>query len=311
MNPEVDIYRYVTDGTFDAYLWQTVESKQKFISQIMTSKSPVRSCEDVDETALSYAEIKALCAGNPLIREKMDLDIDVARLKLLKAEHQSQQYRLEDDLLRYFPESIEKNKGYIKGFEKDMGTLAEHPHPKDGFSGMLVRGDTLTDKDNAGAAILEACKEVKSGEPVEIGQYRGFAMYLSFDSFDKEYSVTLKGAMSHKAVLGKDVRGNLTRIDNALAQMPERLKSVRNQLDNLYQQMEAAKQEIGKPFPRETELAQKSTRLAALDAELNMDGGHPPVQEQTAKRERPSVLDGLSAPCRSNGKKHKCELEAR
>ena len=150
MNPEVDIYRYVTDGTFDAYLWQTVESKQKFISQIMTSKSPVRSCEDVDETALSYAEIKALCAGNPLIREKMDLDIDVARLKLLKAEHQSQQYRLEDDLLRYFPESIEKNKGYIKGFEKDMGTLAEHPHPKDGFSGMLVRGDTLTDKDNAG-----------------------------------------------------------------------------------------------------------------------------------------------------------------
>ena len=311
MNPEVDIYRYVTDGTFDAYLWQTVENKQKFISQIMTSKSPVRSCEDVDETALSYAEIKALCAGNPMIKEKMDLDIDVARLKLLKAEHQSQQYRLEDDLLRYFPESIEKNKGYIKGFAKDMATLAKHPHPENGFAGMLVRGDTLTDKDNAGAAILEACKEVKSGEPVEIGQYRGFAMYLSFDSFDKEYSVTLKGAMSHKAVLGKDVRGNLTRIDNALSQMPERLKSVQGQLDNLYQQMEAAKQEIGKPFAHETDLTQKSARLAALDAELNMDGGRPPVQEQTAKRERPSVLDGLSAPSRSNGKKHKYELEAR
>lgn len=311
MNPEVDIYRYVTDGTFDAYLWQTVENKQRFISQIMTSKSPVRSCEDVDETALSYAEIKALCAGNPLIKEKMDLDIDVARLKLLKAEHQSQQYRLEDDLLRYFPESIEKNKGYIKGFEIDMSTLAEHPHPENGFAGMLVRGDTLTDKDNAGAAILEACKEGKSGEPMEIGQYRGFAMYLCFDSFDKEYSITLKGAMSHKAILGKDVRGNLTRIDNALSQMPERLRSVQGQLDNLYQQMEAAKQEIGKSFPHETELAKRSSRLAVLDAELNMDGGRPPVQDQTAKQERLSVLDGLSAPCQSNGKKHKYELEAR
>lgn len=311
MNPEVDIYRYVTDGTFDAYLWQTVENKQRFISQIMTSKSPVRSCEDVDETALSYAEIKALCAGNPLIKEKMDLDIDVARLKLLKAEHQSQQYRLEDDLLRYFPESIEKNKGYIKGFEIDMSTLIEHPHPENGFAGMLVRGDTLTDKDNAGAAILEACKEAKSGEPMEIGQYRGFAMYLCFDSFDKEYSITFKGAMSHKAILGKDVRGNLTRIDNALSQMPERLRSVQGQLDNLYQQMEAAKQEIGKLFPHEAELTQKSTRLAALDAELNMDAGRLPVQEQTAKRERPSVLGGLSAPCQSNGKKHKCELEVR
>jgi N12 class adenine-specific DNA methylase len=313
-NPEVDIYRYVTDGTFDAYLWQTVENKQKFISQIMTSKSPVRSCEDVDETALSYAEIKALCAGNPLIKEKMDLDIDVARLKLLKAEHQSQQYRMEDNLLRYFPENIERNKGYIKGFEEDMATLAAHPHPKDGFAGMVVREDRLIDKDNAGAALLEACKSIMKNESAEIGQYRGFSMHLSFDCFDKEYRLTLKGAMSHSAALGTDVRGNLIRIDNALADMPERLKSVQAQLENLYQQQEAAKQEIGKPFPQEAELAQKSARLAMLDAELNMDGGHPPARGQTriAKLERPSVLEGLKVPCKSGPeKKTKTEREVR
>ena len=314
-NPEVDIYRYVTDGTFDAYLWQTVENKRRFISQIMTSRSPVRSCEDVDETALSYAEIKALCAGNPLIREKMDLDIDVARLRLLKAEHQSQQYRLEDNLLRYFPEQIERNKGYIKGFETDMAMLAAHPHPENGFAGMDIRGDKLIDKDNAGTAILEACKEVKTGDPVEVGQYRGFVMYLSFDSFEKQYSLTLKGAMSHKVTLGTDVRGNLLRIDNALAQMPERLKSVKAQLDNLYQQMEAARRESGKPFPQEAELAQKSTRLAELDAELNMDGGRPPMKSQTrmAKQERPSVLEGLKVPCQgsSSSKQYNLELEAR
>lgn len=313
-NPEVDIYRYVTDGTFDAYLWQTVENKQKFISQIMTSKSPVRSCEDVDETALSYAEIKALCAGNPLIKEKMDLDIDVSRLKLLKAEHQSQQYRLEDNLLRYFPENIERNKGYIKGFEEDMATLAAHPHPKDGFAGMVVREDRLIDKDNAGAALLEACKSIMKNESAEIGQYRGFSMHLSFDSFDKEYRLTLKGAMSHSAALGTDVRGNLIRIDNALADMPERLRSVQAQLENLYQQQEAAKQEIGKPFPQETELAQKSARLAVLDAELNMDGGRPPARGQTriAKQERPSVLDGLKVPCKNgHEKKIRTEREVR
>ena len=160
-NETVHVYRYVTEGTFDAYLWQTVENKQKFISQIMTSKSPVRSCDDVDETALSFAEIKALCAGDPRIKERMDLDVDVARLKLLKADHQSKQYRLEDQLLKTFPEEIEKNKGFIAGLEADMKTLAEHPHPEDGFAGMEVRGDTLTDKENAGAALLDACKEVK------------------------------------------------------------------------------------------------------------------------------------------------------
>ena len=181
-NETVHVYRYVTEGTFDAYLWQTVENKQKFISQIMTSKSPVRSCDDVDETALSFAEIKALCAGDPRIKERMDLDVDVSRLKLLKADHQSKQYRLEDQLLKTFPEEIEKNKGFIAGLEADMKTLAEHPHPEDGFAGMEVRGDTLTDKENAGAALLDACKEVKGSDPVPVGSYRGFAMSVQFDA---------------------------------------------------------------------------------------------------------------------------------
>ena len=194
-----------------------------------------------------------------------------------------------------------------------MATLAAHPHPEDGFAGMMVRGDMLTDKDNAGAAILEACKQIKTGDSVEIGQYRGFAMYLSFDSFEKQYSLTLKGGMSHKAVLGTDVRGNLQRIDNALAQMPERLKSVQVQLDNLYQQMEAARQESGKPFLQEAELSQKSVRLAELDAQLNMDGERPSVRGQAQMRERPSVLEGLKVPCQgsSSDKQHKLELEAR
>ena len=182
-NPLVHVYRYVTEGTFDAYLWQTVENKQKFISQIMTSKSPVRSCDDVDETALSFAEIKALCAGDPRIKERMDLDVEVSKLKLMKADHQSKQYRLEDQLLKYFPEEIEKHKGFIQGFEADLETLAAHPHPEDGFAGMEIRGDTLTDKENAGAALLDACKEVKGSEPVQIGSYRGFTMSVEFSAW--------------------------------------------------------------------------------------------------------------------------------
>ena len=204
MNPQVHIYRYVTEGTFDSYLWQTVENKQKFISQIMTSKSPVRSCEDVDETALSYAEIKALCAGDPRIKEKMDLDIDVARLKLLKADHQSQQYRLEDNLLRYFPEQIEKFKAVIAAIETDIETLKAHPHPEDGFAGMIVKGDKLTDKDNAGAALLEACKEATGLEPVEIGSYRGFTMSVTLENFGKDYWLYLKGNLSYGVKLGGD-----------------------------------------------------------------------------------------------------------
>lgn len=296
-NPLVHVYRYVTEGTFDAYLWQTVENKQKFISQIMTSKSPVRSCDDVDETALSFAEIKALCAGDPRIKERMDLDVEVSRLKLMKADHQSKQYRLEDQLLKHFPEEIEKHKGFIQGLETDMETLAAHPHPTDGFTGMEVRGDTLTDKENAGAALLDACKEVKGSEPVQVGSYRGFAMFVTFDAFQKEYMLQLKGRMTHRTALGADPRGNLTRIDNALSQMPQRLENVKVQLDNLFQQQAAAKEEVGKAFPYEEELRVKNARLVELDMELNMDSrGQSRPEAAIAKRERPSVLEGLKRP---------------
>ena len=313
-NKEVHIYRYVTESTFDAYLWQTVENKQKFISQIMTSKSPVRSCEDIDEAALSYAEIKALCAGDERIREKMDLDVDVARLRLMKANHQSQQYRLEDNILRHFPAQIEENKGFLSGFEADMKTLEAHPHPKDGFAGMEVKGDFLTDKDNAGAAILEAFKDAKGLEPVPIGSYRGFSMSLTVENFGKDFILTLKGRMSHRVELGKDARGNLVRIDNALAQMPERYKTVQGRLENVQAQLATAKAELGKPFPQEAELKEKSARLAELNAELNIDDRTP--MEQAAENvvaKRPSVLGKLKAPCvhGAGEKKKSHEQEAR
>ncbi len=297
-NPEVHIYRYVTEGTFDSYLWQTVENKQKFISQIMTSKSPVRSCEDIDETALSYAEIKALCAGDDRIREKMDLDVDVSRLRLMKANHQSQQYRLEDNILKVFPQQIEENKGYIAGFEADMATLAQHPHPADGFAGMEVKGDKLTDKDNAGAAIVEAFKDAKGMEPVPIGSYRGFAMSLTVEDFGREFVLTLKGKMSHRVKLGKDPRGNLVRIDNALNGMTERLNGVQAKLDNIHEQMKLAQSELGKPFPQEDELRVKSARLAELNAELNIEDKTPIERlagDTVAKAARPSVLGKLKA----------------
>ena len=313
-NPLVHVYRYVTEGTFDAYLWQTVENKQKFISQIMTSKSPVRSCDDVDETALSFAEIKALCAGDPRIKERMDLDVEVARLKLMKADHQSKQYRLEDQLLKYFPQEIETNKGYIQGFEADLETLAAHPHPADGFAGMEIRGDVLTDKENAGAALLDACKEVKTSDPVQIGSYRGFTMSVEFQAWKQEYTLLLKGQMTHRATLGTDPRGNLTRIDNALAQMPQRLEAVKNQLENLYQQQAAAKEEVGKPFPFEDDLRVKSARLVELDTLLNIDGkGQSTPETVVAKSTRPSVLDSLKRPVppRSPEKKPKQHEEVR
>ena len=328
-NQEVHIYRYVTEGTFDSYLWQTVENKQKFISQIMTSKSPVRSCEDVDETALSYAEIKALCAGNPLIREKMDLDIDVSRLRILKADHQSKQFQMEDNVLRHFPEQIKECEGFIAGFQKDMETLAAHPHPivtrggedgkavevEKGFAGMVVRGDTLTDKDNAGAALLGTCKEVKTPELTEIGSYRGFTMFLSVENFGSEFILTLKGEMSHRTKLGLDARGNLLRIDNTLADMHSRMEGVQVRLSNLREQLAAAKKELGKPFPQEAELAAKSSRLAELNAQLDM-GAHrkPASQEQgIAKSTRPSVLEGLKRPVppRAAEKKAKHHEEVR
>ena len=312
----VHVYRYVTEGTFDAYLWQTVENKQKFISQIMTSKSPVRSCDDVDETALSFAEIKALCAGDPRIKERMDLDVEVSRLKLMKADHQSKQYRLEDQLLKYFPEEIEKHKGFIKGFESDMEVLVAHPHPEDGFAGMEIRGDLLTDKENAGAALLDACKEVKTSDPVQIGSYRGYAISVEFSAWKQEYTLLLKGQMTHRATLGTDPRGNLTRIDNALAQMPQRLEAAKAQLDNLYQQQAAAKEEVGKPFLYEEELRSKNARLVELDTLLNIDGkgqGQAHTESAVAQSTRPSVLDHLKRPVppRSTDKKPKQHEEVR
>ena len=313
-NKLVHVCRYVTEGTFDAYLWQTVENKQKFISQIMTSKSPVRSCEDVDATALSFAEIKALCAGDPRIKERMDLDIEVSKLKIMKADHNSKQFRLEDSLLKYFPEKIEEHKGFVRGLEADMQTLAAHPLPAEGFVGMEIRGDRLTDKENAGAALLDTCKEVKGKDPVQIGSYRGFTMSVAFDSMWKTYTLTLKGRMTHRVELGSDARGNLVRIENALDKMPESLRSVQEQLENLYNQQAAAKAEVGKPFPQEQELAAKTARLIELDMELNLDGkGQPQPEQAIAKSARPSILDRLKAPPVHGApeKPHKKEMEAR
>ena len=215
----------------------------------------------------------------------MDLDVEVSKLKLMKADHQSKQYRLEDQLLKYFPEEIEKHKGFIQGFEADLETLAAHPHPEDGFAGVEIRGDTLTDKENAGAALLDACKEVKGSEPVQIGSYRGFAMSVEFSAWKQEYTLLLKGT---------DPRGNLTRIDNALAQMSQSLEATKAQLDNLYQQQAAVKEEVGKPFPYEDDLRVKSVRLVELDTLLNLDGrGRSQLESVIAKSARPSVLDSL------------------
>lgn len=301
-NKEVQIYQYVTEGTFDAYLYQTLENKQKFISQIMTSKSPVRYCDDVDEQALSYAEIKALCAGNPLIKEKMDLDIDVARLKVLKADHQSQQYRMEDKLLKYFPAEIEKQTSYIRGFETDIQTVTAHPQIAEGFCGMEILGKHYTEKEDAGEMVLAACKEMKSTEPIPLGSYRGFQMELSFDSFRHDFDITLKGAVSHRVSLGTDARGNIIRLDNYLSSIPEKLEKAHEQLTNLQNQREATRAELGKPFPQEAELAEKSARLAELDAALNMEDSNGNREER--EEERPSVLADLKSksasisPCR-------------
>lgn len=270
-NKEIQIYNYVTEGTFDAYLFQTLENKQRFISQIMTSKSPVRSCEDVDEQALSYAEIKALCAGNPLIKEKMDLDVDVARLKVLRADHMSQQYRLEDQLFKYFPVEIKSQESLIRGMEADIRTAESHPQVKDGFCGMEIMGKSYAEKEEAGEAILAACKGMKSTASLQIGSYRGFSVELTFDSFSKDFSAVLKGAVSHKAVLGTDARGNITRIDNVLANISVRMERVGEKLTDLVSQQESAKAELGKPFPQEKELTEKSARLAELDSLLNME----------------------------------------
>lgn len=272
-NAKVHIFRYVTNGTFDSYLWQTLENKQKFIAQIMTSKSPVRSCEDVDESVLSFAEVKALCAGDPRIKERMDLDLDVSRLKILKANYNSNQYQLEDNILKHFPEQIQEAQGFIAGIQSDIQTLSQHPHLADGFAGMEIQGMTYTDKAEAGTALLDTCQEITGTEPVHIGSYRGFALYVKFSGFT--YKLTLKGSVAYQVELGADTRGNLTRIDNALAKLSENLENWQTKLSNLLQQQEAAKAEVGKPFPQEEELRQKSARLAELDAELNIGGKQP------------------------------------
>ena len=296
MNKQVHIYRYVTEGTFDSYLWQTVENKQKFISQIMTSKSPVRSCEDVDETALSFAEIKALCAGNPAIKEKMDLDIEVARLKVLKADHQSQQFRMEDNLLKYYPEQIRKLQGIIAGLEADIQTAEVHPHPEEGFAGMTLDNKVLSDKEKAGVSLLEASKQATDYDPLQIGSYRGFEMSVTLENFGKDRVLTLTGQLSHRVTLGNDARGNLIRIDNAIKDMPRLLSTSQGQLQNLQEQAELTKAELGKPFPQEAELAQKSQRLAELNSILDMDGKKNTSERGSEDRDdtdRPSVLDDL------------------
>ena len=284
-NDTVHIYRYVTENTFDAYLWQTIENKQKFISQIMTSKSPVRSCEDVDETALSYAEIKALCAGNPLIKEKMDLDIEVARLRLLKANHQSQRFQMEDRLLKYFPVELEKCRAQVGGFEADLETRNSHPLPSEGFVGMEVLGHTFSDKEEAGKAILEAVKTVVDMKSVRIGHYRGFEMSLELGAFGREYILTLRGRMAHFTTLGSDPRGNIQRIDNTLGSMESRLKTVQDQIATLQKEQEAAKEEIAKPFAQEDELREKSARLIELDTLLDIGKGSPEVMPEGGEPE--------------------------
>ena len=297
MNKEVKVFNYVTEGTFDSYLFQTLENKQRFISQIMTSKSPVRSCEDVDEQALSYAEIKALCAGNPLIKEKMDLDVQVAKLKVLKADHQSQKFRLQDKLLTKFPADIQETNAYIAGLKADAQLAAAHPQVQEGFCGMTIKGVTYDEKKTAGERLLLACSELPNAEEKVIGSYRGFELSLRFDTFRSEYQAILKGQRRYPVPLGTDPLGNIIRLDNSLNNFPERINSAENELATLHQQQAAAQIEVEKPFPQEEELAEKSARLAELNAQLDVDEkSHDPEQdeeEQENAPRRPSVLAAL------------------
>ena len=297
MNKEVKVFNYVTEGTFDSYLYQTLENKQRFISQIMTSKSPVRSCEDVDEQALSYAEIKALCAGNPLIKEKMDLDVQVAKLKDLKADHQSQKFRLQDKLLTKFPTDIQETNAHIAGLKADAQLATAHPQGKEEFCGMTIKGVTYDEKKTAGERLLLACSELPNAEEKVIGSYRGFELFLRFDAFRTEYQALLKGQRKYTVPLGTDPLGNIIRLDNSLNNFPERINAAENELDTLHQQQAAAQIEVEKPFPQEEELAEKSARLAELNAQLDVDEkSHEPEQdeeEQENVSRRPSVLAAL------------------
>ncbi len=300
MNPDVHIYRYVTEKSFDSYLWQTIENKQRFISQIMSSKSPVRACDDVDETALSYAEIKALCAGDPRIREKMDLDIEVAKLRLMKADYQSNQFKLEDQILKQYPEEIRQAQERAKGYRADMALLEAHPLPKDGFVGMAIKGKWIADKEAAGKMLLEACR--LSPHDMELGEYRGMKMTVDYDSYRQEVKLVLRGEMSHTVTMGTDVYGNLTRIENALANMPQKLEKAEERIAELERQTEQAKAELGKPFAQEKELEAKAARLAELNAALNIDEKR---KEPMEKRPMKDVLKAYQerADAQSQGEK--------
>ena len=282
-NPDVDIYRYVTEQTFDAYLYQLVEGKQKFASQIMTSKSPVRSAEDIDETALSYAEIKMLATGNPYIKEKMDLDIQVQKLKLLKSNFLSERYALEDKIIKYYPQRIKALENRIEGLKQDVDTAKQHPKPtEDRFVGMEVKGVFYSEKADAGKAIIEACKQMNSPDPIPLGKYRGFETELLFNTAERNYEVRLKGATSRNVPLGDDAYGNIIRLDNGIERFAESLSLAENDLENTKNQLETAKKEVQKPFIQEEELKTKLARLDELNILLNMDkreneivGGEP------------------------------------
>ena len=299
-NKQVYVYNYVTESTFDAYLYQTLENKQKFISQIMTSKSPMRSCDDIDEQALSYAEIKALCAGDPRIREKMDLDVQVAKLKVLRGDFQNQKYRLEDKLLKTFPEEIQKQKTRIAALQQDSQIAATHPQDKENFCGMTIKGMVYDDKKAAGERLLLARQEMPNADMMLLGIYRGFELNIRFDSFKNEHQAVLRAELSYPVSLADDARGNITRLDNAIDTFADRIADAENALQNLEQQKQAAEVEVAKPFAQEEELAEKSARLAELNALLNIDRDRSSSQdapEETEETEtpatRPSVLAAL------------------
>ena len=295
-NPQVDIYRYVTEQTFDAYLYQLVEGKQKFASQIMTSKSPVRSAEDIDETALSYAEIKMLATGNPYIKEKMDLDIQVQKLKMLKSNFLSEKYGLEDKVIKFYPQQIAYLKSRVEGLTKDVETAKSHPKPIDEQPlGMMVSGVSYSEKAEAGQAIINACKSMNNPDAIPLGEYRGFQMELYFDTVQRNYVVKLKGETSRDVPLGDDAHGNIVRIDNGIERFEETLADTKNSLENTEKQFETAKQEIEKPFAKEEELRAKTARLDELNILLNMDkkeneivGGEPDEGEAVGGRKEKS-----------------------
>ena len=291
-NKKVHIFRYVTESTFDSYMWQLIENKQKFISQIMTSKAPVRSCEDVDEAALSYAEVKALATGNPAVKEKMALDVDVAKLKLLKANHMNNQYRLEDDIARNFPQQIAKLTEIIDSYKADIAHYSEHKITDPEQFTMEIGGKVFTEKKEAGAALLAVCKDIKSVDAaMDIGNYQGFNMRIQFDGWSKEFILSVKNDAVSKVHLGADVLGNITRINNLLDSYPEKLSEAQQRLETVYEQLANAKEEVGKPFPKEEELNQKLERLSELNALLNMDereDAEAEVSESDEKEERPA-----------------------